>query len=384
MQLEKNKMKKVVFIFGTRPEAIKMAPLINIFKKRKDKFKSIVIVTAQHRQMLDQVLKLFNIVPDFDLNIMKPNQNLHELTSKILKELSVLLIKIRPDIIFVQGDTTTTFASSLAAFYEKIPVAHIEAGLRTKNKYSPFPEEINRRMTTSIASYHFPPTKNSEDNLLNEGIDSKNIVVSGNTVIDSLLIASNNLDKNKINEETLFKSKYNIDLSSKKIILITGHRRENFGKKFENICHAIKEIVLKNDVMVIYPVHLNPNVQKPVNFFLEGIKNIFLIPPQDYLPFIFLMKKSYLILTDSGGVQEEAPSLGKPVLVMRDTTERMEGVFSGTAELVGTETKKIITSVEKLLRDKIEYNKMAKSVNPYGNGDSSKIIYNFIDKIFYK
>ena len=375
-------MKKIIFIFGTRPEAIKLAPVINYFKKDLKSFKTLVLVTAQHREMLDQVLKTFNIIPDYDLNLMSKNQSLEGLTGKILDKVSVLLKKIKPDLIFTQGDTTTTFSSSLAAFYNKIPVAHIEAGLRTNDIYSPFPEELNRRMTSSIASYHFPPTKQSEKSLLSEGIRKECVIRTGNTVIDALLIVSKIVESSLEMYEKYYLNNYGIKINSKKIILLTGHRRESFGNGFENICYAIRDIALQNDIQVIYPVHLNPNVQEPVNRILNNIDNIYLIPPQDYVPFIFLMKKSNIILTDSGGVQEEAPSLAKPVLIMRDTTERPEGIKAGTSKLVGTDKTQIKIQVEKLLNNQNEYNKMAKAVSPYGNGKASEIIYNYIFNLF--
>ncbi len=371
-------MKKVLFIFGTRPEAIKMAPVINVFDKDQSNFQTVVAVTAQHREMLDQVLTLFEIVPDYDLDLMSPNQTLESLTSKILIGISDLLIETKPDVVFVQGDTTTTFASALAAFYKMIPVAHIEAGLRTNNIYSPFPEEINRRMTTSMASYHFPPTNQSLKNLIYEGVDKSKIKIAGNTVIDALLTVSNKIDKEADNYNNFFSKSYNIHFNHKKTILVTGHRRESFGGGFENICEAIKQIAEQNDVQVIYPVHLNPQVQEPVNRILNKIENVYLIPPQDYVPFIFLMKKAHIILTDSGGVQEEAPSLGKPVLVLRDTTERQEGIDAGTAKLVGTNAIEIKTSVQLLLDNKDNYDNMSKAVNPYGDGNASEIIYNYL------
>ena len=355
-----------------------MAPVINVFKNDRTTFQTLVAVTAQHREMLDQVLSLFEIIPDYDLNIMSPDQSLERLTSKILTGIADLLVKTKPDVVFVQGDTTTTFAASLASFYQKIPVAHIEAGLRTRNIYSPFPEEINRRMTSFIASFHFPPTQLAQQNLLNEGVEKEKIKVTGNTVIDSLLTVSSKVETDSSECEDFFSDKYSINFNTQKTILVTGHRRESFGKGFENICNAIKHIAANNSVQVIYPVHLNPNVQEPVKRILNDLPNVHLIPPQDYVPFIFLMKKAHIILTDSGGVQEEAPSLGKPVLVMRDTTERPEGVEAGTARLVGTITKTIISQVELLLVDSTEYNKMAKAVNPYGDGSASEKIYNFI------
>lgn len=373
-------MKKILFIFGTRPEAIKLAPVINQFNNDIKNFDTKVAVTAQHREMLDQVLEAFNIEPDYDLDLMSKNQTLQSLTAKILNDISKILIDLSPDLVFVQGDTTTTFAASLAAFYQKIHVGHIEAGLRTNNRYSPFPEEINRRMTTTVSRYHFPPTKQSAINLLNEGVRNRNIEVTGNTVIDALVSISKRLDLEPFRYEQYYLDKFGINLSNNKTILVTGHRRESFGKGFENICYSIKKISENNNVQIIYPVHMNPNVQKPVNKILSSFKNIHLIPPQDYIPFVFLMKKAYLILTDSGGVQEEAPSLGKPVLVMRDNTERMEGVTSGTAKLVGTDIKDIVSNTELLLNDKNMYDKMSRAVNPYGDGNASEKIYQFIFK----
>ena len=358
-----------------------MAPVGNIFKQDSTNFKTLVAVTAQHREMLDQVLEIFEIVPDYDMDLMSSNQALENLTGTILNATSDLLKEVRPDLIFVQGDTTTTFAASLAAFYRKIPVAHIEAGLRSRNKYSPFPEEINRRITSTIASYHFPPTKQAAQNLLNEGIKQDNIAVTGNTVIDALLSVSAKTDSEAYKLAKYFINEYGISFNDRKTILVTGHRRESFGKGLENICNAIKQIVENNSVQVVYPVHLNPHVQEPVNQILGSLQNIYLIPPQDYIPFVFLMKKTHIILTDSGGVQEEAPALGKPVLVMRDTTERPEGVSAGTARLVGTDKNKIISSVEELLYDQSIYAKMAKAVNPYGDGKASITILNKIKNI---
>jgi len=367
-------MKKILFVLGTRPEAIKMAPVINIFKKDTENFNSIVIVTGQHREMLDQVLSIFNIIPDYDLNLMSKNQSLEKITGKIIYDISNLLIKIQPSILFVQGDTTTAFSASLSAFYNKISVAHIEAGLRTNNPYSPFPEEFNRRAISIIASIHFAPTNLSCQNLLKEGVNKKDIIITGNTVIDALLTTSKKIDQSDKYENSFIEN-YNLSFKKLKTILVTGHRRESFGKKFENICKAIKNIVEKNNVQIVYPVHLNPNVYETVSRILGDIENIFLIPPQDYGPFIYLMKKSFIILTDSGGVQEEAPSLGKPVLVMRDNTERPEGIDVGTSKLVGTDTADIISSVELLLNNKNEYDKMSKAVNPYGDGKASENIY---------
>jgi len=371
-------MKKILFVFGTRPEAIKMASVVNVFKRDNINFKTIIIVTAQHRQMLDQVLSFFELVPDFDLDIMSPNQSLESLTGKILMGLSELYREIKPDLVFVQGDTTTTFAASLASFYQKIPVAHIEAGLRTNNIYSPFPEEINRRITSSIATFHFPPTKQARQNLLNAGVKDVNIKVTGNTVIDALLTVSKKIDFISRDQEKYFFNNYRIQFNNQKIILVTGHRRESFGSGFENICSALKHIAQNNFVQIIYPVHLNPNVQRPVHCILGNLENVHLIPPQDYIPFVFLMKNANIILTDSGGVQEEAPSLGKPVLVMRDTTERPEGVQAGTAKLVGTNSKEIVRSVNLLLSDDLEYDQMSKAINPYGDGNAAKLIFKHI------
>ncbi len=373
-------MKKVLFIFGTRPEAIKMAPVIKVFKKKSNYFKTYVAVTAQHREMLDQVLNLFDIEPDFDLNLMSQNQSLESLTSKILTGSSKIFKEIRPDLIFVQGDTTTTFAAALAAFYNKIKVGHIEAGLRTNLMFNPFPEEINRRMTSSLSSFHFPPTDKSEKNLLKEGINSQKVLITGNTVIDALLIVSKKIEKESNYFENFFSENYGIKFNQKKIVLVTGHRRESFGQGFESICNAIKKIAITNDIEIIYPVHLNPNVQEPVKKILMNIDNIHLIPPLDYAPFVFLMKKSYLILTDSGGIQEEAPSLGKPVLIMRNSTERLEGIKSGTGKLVGTKSESILSEVQLLLDNIKIYNKMSKSNNPYGDGSASIKICDFIEK----
>jgi len=370
-------MKKILFAFGTRPEAIKMAPVIKAFEKDKQNFQTIVAVTAQHREMLDQVLSLFAIIPDYDLDLMSPNQSLESLTSKILVGLSDLFRLIKPDLVFVQGDTTTTFTASLAAFYQKIPVAHIEAGLRTKNIYSPFPEEINRRMTSSIALFHFPPTNQSRKNLKYEGVNDKNILVCGNTVIDALEMVSRKIDSGGQKHADYFGKNFDIRFDKVKTVLVTGHRRESFGKGFENVCTALKTIALHNDVQIIYPVHLNPNVQEPVNRILGNIKNVHLISPQDYVPFIFLMKNAYIVLSDSGGVQEEAPSLGKPVLVMRDTTERQEGVDAGTAKLVGTNPKAITNQTQLLLNNETEYDKMAKATKPHGDGNTSKLLILF-------
>ena len=360
-----------------------MAPVIDYFKNYNNDFDTIVAVTAQHRQMLDQVLNIFNIVPDFDFNLMSNNQTLSSITSKIVDCVSNLLDEINPSMVFVQGDTTTTFASSLSAFYKKIPVCHLEAGLRTQNKYSPFPEEMNRRMTSLIASYHFAPTVESKDNLVNEGIDENKILITGNTVIDALNAMNSKLDKYTSEYAHKFKKQYGIYLNNNvKNILVTCHRRESFGKGFESICEAIKIVAENKDIQFIFPVHLNPLVQEPVNRILRDIVNVHLIPPQDYIPFVFLMKNSHIILTDSGGIQEEAPSFGKPVLVLRDNTERPEGVTTGVAKLIGIKKENIISQLEELINSNNEYSKMANSANPYGDGLASERIFNFISQNF--
>jgi UDP-N-acetylglucosamine 2-epimerase (non-hydrolysing) len=365
---------KILFIFGTRPEAIKLAPVIKEFQKSRE-FNTRICVTAQHREMLDQVLSFFNIKPDYDLNIMKPNQSLFDITANILKSLKPVLEKEKPDMIFVQGDTTTAFVGALAGFYKKIKVAHVEAGLRSHNKYSPFPEEINRVLVGHLADYHFAPTQRAKENLYKENI-KKNVYVVGNTVIDALYLGLEIIKEQ--GEEKYYRYFDFIDFT-KKIILVTGHRRESFGKPFENICYALKEIADNyEDVEIVYPVHLNPNVREPVNRILKGIKNIHLIEPLEYPYLIWLMSKVYLILTDSGGIQEEAPSLGKPVLVIREVTERIEGIEAGTAKLVGTNKNRIVKEVSKLLEDVDEYNKIAKAINPYGDGKASLRILNIL------
>lgn len=367
---------KHLIIFGTRPEAIKMAPLVKEFKKHPDQFDIKVCITAQHREMLDQVLSFFNITPDFDLNLMKPDQNLYGLTADIITEMKLVLDDFKPDFIYVHGDTTTTMAASIAGFYSGAKICHVEAGLRTQNKRSPFPEEINRQIAGRIADYHFAPTIQSKGNLLKENINEEDILVTGNTVIDALL-SSSEIVKD-INNEEIEKLK-EILLPSKKIILVTGHRRENHGQGFINICESLKEIALNNpDVQVIYPVHLNPNVKGPVYDILSGINNINLIDPLAYPAFVWLMSHSYIIITDSGGVQEEAPSLGKPVLVMRDTTERPEAVDAGTVILVGTDKNKIILETQSLLNNPERYLNMSTLHNPYGDGNASQRIVDFI------
>ena len=377
---KKNRSKKVLLVFGTRPEAIKMAPLIKTLKLDQY-FQVKVCITAQHREMLDQVLQIFDISPDYDLNLMKPGQDLYDITANVLLGMKSVLNDFNPDIVLVHGDTSTTSACALAAFYEKTKVGHIEAGLRTNNIYSPWPEEANRQITGIIAEYHFAPTLTSKNNLIKENKNKKNVVVCGNTVVDALFLAlkkirNDNKLKTKI-EDTLMKQ-YQFK-KNKKIILVTGHRRENFGEGFINICNAIKKIAKDNpSIDIVYPVHLNPNVQEPVRKMLSESQNIFLIDPLSYESFIYIMSKSYFIITDSGGIQEEAPSLGKPVLLMRDTTERPEAVEAGTVKIVGTNPKVIIEESQKLIDDKNTYRKMSISVSPYGDGHASKKILKFL------
>ena len=373
-------MKKVLLVFGTRPEAIKMAPLVKAFEKEKNII-SKVCVTAQHREMLDQVLDMFDIKPDYDLNIMKAGQDLFDVTTNVLLGLKDVLNDFNPDVVLVHGDTTTTSASSLAAFYNKIKVGHVEAGLRTGDIYSPWPEEANRQITGVLANYHFAPTTTSENNLLKENKNPNDIIVTGNTVIDALFLALDKIEKDdnlKSKIVDTINSQYKLQ-DDKKIILVTGHRRENFGQGFVNICEALKTLAINNpDIDIVYPVHLNPNVQKPVNEILSNTPNVYLIEPLQYEQFIYMMNKSYFIITDSGGVQEEAPSLGKPVLVMRDTTERPEAVDAGTVKLVGTNKESIIQEAQKLLDNKEEYEKMSKAHNPYGDGKACERIIEFI------
>ena len=375
---KENKM-KVLTVFGTRPEAIKMAPLVASLAK-DDRFEAKVCVTAQHREMLDQVLELFDITPDYDLNIMKKGQTLNDITARILQELKPVLEEFKPDIVLVHGDTATTFATSLASYYEQISIGHIEAGLRTGNIYSPWPEEGNRKLTACLTKYHFAPTEASKENLLKENISSENITVTGNTVIDALLMIKNKIANDpalniKLSEKFTF-----LDIT-KKLILVTGHRRESFGAGFERICEALA-ITAKNhpNIQILYPMHLNPNVREPVSRILANIENIFLIEPQQYLPFIYLMNRAHIILTDSGGIQEEAPSLGKPVLVMRDTTERPEAVEAGTVKLVGTDVDTIVSSLNELLLNEKIYKKMSHAHNPYGDGNACERILNILDK----
>ena len=379
-------MKKILLVFGTRPEAIKMAPLVKKLQTMPEQFRTIVCVTGQHRQMLDQVLHLFDIIPDHDLNIMQPNQDLYDITSRILLGMRDVLREVQPDIVLVHGDTTTSTASALAAFYQQISVGHVEAGLRTGNIYSPWPEEMNRLITGRIASVHFSPTPLSRENLLKENVDDSKIVVTGNTVIDALQMV---VERLKSDEQLAGKVKnkvlsmgYDVNRLSegRRLVLITGHRRENFGDGFLNICHAIKNLsVSYPNVDFVYPMHLNPNVRKPVLEILgESAENVFLIEPLDYLPFVYMMQQSTLILTDSGGVQEEAPGLGKPVLVMRDTTERPEAVEAGTVLLVGTNREKIEHGVSMLLDDAETYRRMSEAVNPYGDGLACERIIKYL------
>lgn len=358
--------------FGTRPEAIKMAPVVEALKSTPC-VETIVAVTAQHRQMLDQVLKLFGIVPDEDLDVMQPGQSLAGLTSRILQGMDGAISRHKPDIVLVHGDTTTTFATSLAALYNRTPIGHVEAGLRTGNLYSPWPEEANRKLTGTLAALHFAPTGQSRENLLAEGVDPERIHVTGNTVIDALLAVTDKIHNDpQLEAELAAKFPY-ID-PAKRLVLVTGHRRENFGGGFEQICLALKAIASRGDTEVLYPVHLNPNVQGPVNQILSRHPGVHLVEPQDYLPFVYLMTRAHLILTDSGGIQEEAPSLGKPVLVMRDTTERPEAVDAGTVRLVGVDRANIIAATTQLLDDPAAYESMSKAHNPYGDGQSAKRI----------
>ncbi len=373
------KRRKILFVFGTRPEAIKLAPVVHEVNRMRNFFVSLLCITAQHREMLDQVVKLFRLKVHHDLNIMQKGQSLEAVTSRVLLGVKRVLTKERPDIVIVQGDTTTTFAAALAAFYEHIPVAHIEAGLRTWNKRHPYPEEMNRVLTTHLAALHFPPTVQARKNLLEEGIEGRKIIVTGNTVIDALYYTRDRLNGRRKKFVALFEE---IDFR-RKVILVTGHRRESFGGGFRNICRAIRTIALsESNVEIVYPVHLNPQVQKPVKDILSGISNVHLLDPLEYEPFVYLMKQSYLILTDSGGVQEEAPSLGKPVLVMRRHTERPEGVESGTARLVGTDKERIVHEVRRLLHDTKAYLRMSRAHNPYGDGRASKRIAKALHSYF--
>ncbi|CDG88503.1 non-hydrolyzing UDP-N-acetylglucosamine 2-epimerase [Xenorhabdus bovienii] len=370
---------KVLTVFGTRPEAIKMAPLVHALAKDAA-FDAKVCVTAQHREMLDQVLHLFEITPDFDLNIMKKGQDLTDITCRILEGMKPVLEEFKPDVVLVHGDTATTMATSLAAFYQRIPVGHIEAGLRTGDLYSPWPEEANRKIAGHLAMYHFAPTENSQNNLLKESIAGSSIFVTGNTVIDALLWVRDRIVSDDALSGQLAKLYPFID-PNKKMILVTGHRRESFGGGFERICEALAQVARAHpEVQVVYPVHLNPNVSEPVKRILHDIDNVILINPQDYLPFVYLMNHAYMILTDSGGIQEEAPSLGKPVLVMRDTTERPEAVDAGTVRLVGTKTQTIVEEITRLLTDDIAYQQMSRAHNPYGDGQACQRILEALRK----
>lgn len=369
-------MRKIMVVFGTRPEAIKMAPLVKALQGEPE-FLVQVCVTAQHRQMLDQVLELFEIVPDYDLNLMRQGQDLTDITSNVLVGMRDVLKESKPDIVLVHGDTSTTFAASLAAYYAKIEVGHVEAGLRTGNPYSPWPEEMNRHLTGSIAAVHFAPTERSRSNLLAEGVRPDSVHVTGNTVIDALLKVVGFIRSNELLQQE-FAARFNYLDSNKRLILVTGHRRENFGAGFENICLALQKIASRGDVEILYPVHLNPHVQEPVRRILGNISAVHLIEPLDYLPFVYLMDRSTLILTDSGGIQEEAPSLGKPVLVMRETTERPEAVDAGTVRLVGVDIEKICSETNQLLDDSEAYRMFSRIHNPYGNGISSQSIVNIL------
>ena len=369
---------KVLVVFGTRPEAIKMAPVVHELKKTVD---VCLCVTAQHREMLDQVLELFEIVPDHDLNIMKSRQDLFDITSNVLLGMRQVLTDEKPDVVLVHGDTTTTMATSLAAFYQQIPVGHVEAGLRTYNTFSPFPEEINRQVTGRLATYHFAPTEQARTNLRNELVKDEQIIVTGNTVIDALLSVVEKARVTPFADELVAALPFLVSDATPAIVLVTGHRRESFGQGFEEICQALHDVACDHpDVQIVYPMHLNPNVREPVHRILAGVENVHLIEPLDYLPFVKLMDRSYLIVTDSGGIQEEAPSLGKPVLVMRDTTERPEAVEAGTVKLVGSNREKIVKELGRLLSDKGAYQQMSRAHNPYGDGHASERIRKFLEE----
>ncbi len=380
-------MKKILLVFGTRPEAIKMAPLVKQLKTMPSFFETRVCVTAQHREILDQILSVFNIVPDYDLDVMTKNQDLYDITTLVLKGLKPVLNDFNPDIVLVHGDTTTTLAASLAAFYQQIDVGHIEAGLRTNNIYAPYPEEINRQCTTNIAKFHFAPTVLNKENLIRENVAEENIIVTGNTVIDSLMMAVDQIESDRDLEKRIKghikEMGYPIDSLEigRRLILVTGHRRENFGTGFLNICEALKEIATRYpNIDIVYPVHLNPNVRKPVNQILSDISNVYRIEPIEYESFVYLMKQSYLILTDSGGIQEEAPSLGKPTLVMREETERPEAVEAGTVKLVGTSKEKILKYMDSLISDNSKYQDMVNCHSPYGDGKATIRIVDFLKK----
>ena len=371
--------KKILTVFGTRPEAIKMAPLVHALAG-DERFEAKVCVTAQHREMLDQVLELFEITPDYDLNLMKPGQDLTDITCGILQGLKPILSEFKPEHVLVHGDTATTFSTTLAAYYQQIKVGHVEAGLRTGNIYSPWPEEGNRKLTGTLADLHFSPTETSKQNLLNESTPENKIIVTGNTVIDALLEVIEKLESN-LELKASLQAKFDFLDSEKRLVLITGHRRESFGGGFERICEAIAQMSQKfPDVEFVYPMHLNPNVREPVNRLLKGLTNVFLIEPLDYLPFVYLMNKAYVLLTDSGGIQEEAPSLGKPVLVMRDTTERPEAVDAGTVMLVGTDVDTIVKELSTLLTSESAYKEMSFAHNPYGDGKACQRICDALAK----
>ena len=374
----------ILTVFGTRPEAIKLAPVIRALDGRSDQFRSSVCVTAQHREMLDQVLHLFSIRPDYDLDIMKPKQDLYGITAEILLKFREVLRKVQPDLILVQGDTTTTFAASLSAFYERIRIGHVEAGLMTYDKYKPFPEEINRHLTSVLADYHFAPTDRARLHLVKEGFPEENVFVTGNTVIDALflIVKGQSTPEGRERMKTFFSKEFPPSAPVQRLILVTAHRRESFGEGFENICLALREIALRNpDVHIVYPVHLNPNVREPVYRIVGGLDRVHLLEPLEYEPFVHLMNRSYFILTDSGGIQEEAPSLGKPVLVMREVTERPEALEAGTARLVGSKKESIIREAQKLLDNPAEYQKMAHKKNPYGDGRASERIVEILARL---
>lgn len=380
--MKNSAVKKVLLAFGTRPEAIKMAPLVHQLKRFPDAFKTFVCVTAQHRQMLDQVLEIFNIEPDYDLNVMRPRQTLSDVTASVIVGFTQVIQDVRPDLVIVHGDTTTTMAVALASFYQRVPVAHVEAGLRTYDINSPFPEELNRQIASLICALHFAPTQATKINLEAEGVNPKSVIVTGNTVIDALLWVVHRLNSEPDLQDTLDRQ-FEFLSVQRKLILVTGHRRENFGVKFEQICYGLKSIAdLNPDVEIVYPVHPNPNVQEPVNRILSECRNIHLIPPLDYLPFVYLMRRAYIIVTDSGGIQEEAPSLGKPVLVTRDTTERPEAVAAGVVKLVGTKEDVLVDEITLLLNDSKAYAKMSSCINPYGEGISAKLIVEEIKNYF--
>jgi UDP-N-acetylglucosamine 2-epimerase (non-hydrolysing) len=374
-------MKKVLFVFGTRPEAIKMAPVVTHFQEFAN-FKTLVCVTAQHREMLDQVLDIFDIKPDFDLDIMQKGQDLFQLTSRIIEQLKAVLESAQPDLVLVHGDTTTSTVAALASFYSKIPVAHVEAGLRTHDIYSPWPEEMNRQLTGRLSTFHFAPTQKSKENLLKENIAPEHIHVTGNTVIDALFEVTKKIESSAKTKTGITEALSNAGVDfDRPYILVTGHRRENFGDGFIDICKGLKTLAIKHpNFDIIYPVHLNPNVKKPVFDILGEVPNIKLIPPQDYLAFVYLLANCFFVITDSGGIQEEAPSLGKPVLVMRNTTERPEALEAGTVILVGTDSAQIVKSGEKLIADPIYYAKMAEAHNPYGDGKAKERILEFLNE----